>query len=205
MWRTFLGTVVCPMPTFQALGRGKRAAYPGAIVLLFVSFIYTLILAVFIQKNYVAATPSVLGLPVGEQYPWQIWYQAPLFFATTVLTALLLTTVSRLTGKSGDFGSAFGRISLATAVPFAMTTMLVESGIALLMFIGVLAPDATLRWLSGAGAWFASLYQLVGLVWLVALTIIAVKVTIFRSWWASVALGIILVFAYAMPIALFIR
>lgn len=83
--------------------------------------------------------------------------------------------------------------------------MLVESGVALLMFIGVLAPDATLHWLSRAGAWFASLYQLVGLVWLVTLTIIAVKVTIFRSWWANMALGILLVLVYAFPVALLIR
>jgi hypothetical protein len=205
MWQTFWNTVVHPLRTFQALGQGRRAAYPGAGVLLFVSLIYTLILAIFIWKHYPAAAPSVLGLSVAAQYPWQIWYQAPLFFATTALTAWVLVGVSRLLGKAEDYGRAFGRISLATAVPFALTTMLVEAGVALLMLVGLLAPDATLHWLSGEGAWFASFYQLIGLVWLVGLTIVAVQATLLRSWWVSVAVGILLVLIYAFPVALFIR
>lgn len=205
MGRVFLGTVVNPRRTFLGLEQDNRAAYHGALVLLSVSFIYTLILLVFINEGYPAAAPSVLGLPVEQQYRWQIWYQTPLFFGTTALTAWLLALVARHFGKSGDFGTAFGRVSLATAVPFALTTTPVEFGIALLMAIGVLAPDTTLQWLTGPGAWFASLYQLVGLVWLGILMVIAVKTSGIYRGWMSTALGIVLVLVYGLPIALFIR
>lgn len=93
MWQTFLGTVVNPMHTFQALGQGKRAACPGALVLLFVSFISTLILAVFIQKNYVAAAPS---------RAWTAsWRTIPMADLVSSPTILLNDSSDRLTVNSG--------------------------------------------------------------------------------------------------------
>ena len=205
MWQIFLGVVIDPVHTFQKLRQEKDAFYPGVAVLLFVSFIYTLILVIFIQKDYTAAMPSLLGLPVQEQYQWQVWYQAPLFFATTALTGFLLTRISHLAERSINFRDAFGLISLATTVPFAMTTMLVELGIALLILFGVLAPDEALNWLTGKGMWFANLYQLIGLIWLVSLVVILMRSIFLKGWWKSLILGILFVIVYAFPIALFIR
>ena len=205
MWRALCGTIVNPLRTFAELERDSHAARYGALVLLGVSLVYTAILAIFISKGYPAAGRSILGLPVERQYVAQIWYQAPLFFASTALIAALLAVASRLASNSLAFGTAFGRLGLATAVPFALSTMLVESTVAALMGFGVLRPLATLQCLQGPGAWFAALYQGIGLVWLVALVVVAVRTSGLRSWWVSAPVGLLLVVVYGLPIALFIR
>jgi hypothetical protein len=186
----------------------KDDAHParhGALILLLVSLVYESILLVFILRSYPAAAPSILGLPVDAQYPLQIWYQAPLFFATTALTAWVLQGVARLAGCECGFALAFGRIALATAVPFAMTTMLVESGVAVLMGLGVIDPTSTLRWLLGDGAWFANLYQAVGFVWLIALVMLAVRASGIAKWYATTLATVGLVLVYGLPVGLFIR
>lgn len=62
-------------------------AVPVLLLLLSITLVHTFIVAIFILQGYPAAAPSVLPLTVEEQYPVQIWYQGPLFFATTALTA----------------------------------------------------------------------------------------------------------------------
>lgn len=201
----FLGMIRRPSRTLAGDGVDARIARRGMLVLLGVSFVYTLILLVFLWRGYPAASRSVLGLPVEEQYRWQIWYQGPLFFGTTAWAALLLAAISRGAGKRDGFAVAFGRMCLATAVPFAGTTMLVESGLAVLLAAGVLSPEPALRWLTGAGAWFATLYQSAGLIWLLAWVVLAVKASGVRRWTTSAALGLLLVVAYGLPVALLIR
>ncbi|MDH4147107.1 MAG: hypothetical protein OEY20_14760 [Gemmatimonadota bacterium] len=44
-----------------------------------------------------------------------VWYQAPLFFASTALIAGLLVFTARVTGTRLGFGLPFGRLALATA------------------------------------------------------------------------------------------
>lgn len=103
------------------------------------------------------------------------------------------------------FGTLFARVSFATTVPFALTTMLVELGIALLELAGILQPLPTLTWLSGDGLWFATIYQMGGIIWLIGLLIIATKVSLPVRWWLGIVLGVALSAVYATPIALFIR
>ena len=73
-----------------------HAARDGAVVLLAVCVVYTLILLIFLGRGYPAAARSVLGLPPEDQYVAQIWYQGPLFFSTTAITAALLVLLSRV-------------------------------------------------------------------------------------------------------------
>lgn len=202
---TFWGTIVRPRPTFEAFERDGYAGRRGALVLLAVCLVYTAILGVFIARGYPAAFRSVLGLPEEDQYRVQIWYQAPLFFASTAVTAAALVLITRSAGLRLPYPVAFARVAFATAVPFALTTMVVESVIAVLLALGLLQPDATLQWLLGPGSWFAALYQYLGLVWLAVLLVLAVRAGGFRSWWTTVGVTVTLIAIYAWPIALFIR
>jgi hypothetical protein len=201
----FAGTVAHPRRTFESLDGDPRAGWIGAAVLLAVSAVYTLILLAFLAVGYPAAARSALGVPVDDQYRLQVWYQAPLFFATTAVAAGILAALGRLGGRRGAFGTAFGRVGLATAVPFALTTMLVESTAALLLVAGVLDAAGLLSWLTGDGAWFAAAYQIVGVVWLAGLVFVAAAVSLRRSRWVHGAATGIVVCAYALPIALLIR
>lgn len=175
------------------------------LVLFAVCAVYSAILAVFIARGYPSAGVSVLGVPVERQYALQIWYQAPLFVATTAVTAGLLVLVARIAGNAMRYSVAFGRVALASAVPFACTMMLVEFSIAILMALGVIDPLSTLRWLTGSGVWFASLYQLAGIIWLVALVFIAVRVSLSGHRWISAMASLLLIMLYAAPVALLIR
>jgi hypothetical protein len=204
-WRAFRGTVTRPRGTFEDLAADPHAARDGALVLLVVCLVYTLILATFLARGYPAAAPSALGLAPEDQYRAQVWFQGPLFFATTAVTAAVLFVLSRAADGRAGFGVAFGRISLATAVPFACTTMVVEAAAALLLATGVLAPAGLLDWLTGPGSWFALLYQLVGLAWLAALVLVATRATLGRSWLVSAPAGLLLLVVYALPVALLIR
>lgn len=60
-WQTFRDTVVRPAVAFRQLEDDPRALGKGLGVLLFISAIYTLILAVFIARGYPAAFPSALS------------------------------------------------------------------------------------------------------------------------------------------------
>jgi hypothetical protein len=204
-WRAFRGAVTQPVRTFADLETDPHAARHGALVLLAVCLVYTLILFVFLERGYPAAARSALGLAPEDQYRPQIWYQGPLFFATTALTAGVLGLLSRASGHATGFGVAFGRISLATAVPFALTTMLVEAAAALLLAAGFVQPADLLGWLTGRGAWFALLYQLAGLAWLAALVLIATRTTLGRGWLVSALAGMLLLVVYGLPVALLIR
>jgi hypothetical protein len=113
--------------------------------------VYTLVLAIFIARDYPAAAPSVLPLSVEEQYPVQIWYQGPLFFATTALAATVLVLAGRVAGQSPDLRLAFARVAFASVVPFFFTTLLIEFTLALALLVGLVQPDAVLNWLLGSG------------------------------------------------------
>ena len=89
-WRAFCGTVTRPGHTFAGLATDRHAARHGALVLFAVCVVYTLILLAFLGRVYPAAARSSLGVAVEDQYGLQVWYQAPLFFAVTCLTAAVL-------------------------------------------------------------------------------------------------------------------
>lgn len=194
-----------PRSTLARLEKEKGAVLQGVLALLLVTAVYTLILLTFILRGYPAAAPSVLPLALTEQYKYQVWYQGPLFLVATCVVAGLLLLIPRVRGSGEKFGIVFARISFATVVPFACTTMLIELGLALLLAVGVLEPKATVSWLSGAGSWFANGYQLVALVWIFALLTLTVRLTAQTKWWMSLALGLLLLVVYGLPIGLFIR
>jgi hypothetical protein len=175
------------------------------LLLLLITLVYTLILAIFILRDYPAAAPSVLPLTVEEQYPVQIWYQGPLFFATTALTAGVLVLLGRLLRTGPGFGLSFARVAYASVIPFFFTTMLVELVLALLLLAGVVQPDAVLNWLLGPGAWFPATYQLISVVWIAALFVMAAWQTLERGWVAGLLGGVLALLVYALPVALFIR
>jgi hypothetical protein len=83
--------------------------------------------------------------------------------------------------------------------------MLVEGAAALLRAAGVGKPADLLSWLTGPGAWFALLYQIVGLAWLSALVLIATRTTLGRGWLLSAPSGLLLLVVYGLPVALLIR
>ena len=203
--RTVWNVVVRPRAALAELAADPHALGKGVAALAGVSAVYVLILLIFIVRGYPAAATSILPVTVDRQYPLQVWYQVPLFFGATLLAAGLLVMFSRPAGKPVPLGLAFARISLATAVPFGLTTMVVELGLALLLAAGVIEPQATLHWLTGPGAWFATLYQLIGLAWLIGLL---AQVVIVSTGWGRLGslLGtVVLAVAYGLPIALLIR
>jgi hypothetical protein len=194
-----------PWRTMGKLARDPHALRTGILLLLFITLVYTLILAIFVLRGYPAAAPSVLPLTVQEQYPVQIWYQGPLFFATTALTAGVLWLLARLLGGARDYSLAFARISYASVIPFFFTTMLIELMLALLLLAGLVQPDAILRWLLGEGAWFPAAYQLVAILWMAALFVMAAWRTLERGWIAGLLGGLLALIIYALPVALLIR
>jgi len=205
LWHVFTGIAARPLSTLRWLQGDDRAGWKGLWMLLLVIGAYTLILGIFILRGYPAVAPSILNLSVESQYSVQIWYQGPLFLASTALVAGLLLLLSRARKKSARFSTLFARVSFSTALPFALTTMLVELSLALLLLLNVLAPDEVLRWLTADGLWFASLYQAAGILWLVVLMVLACKVTLSVRWGAAIATGCVLTVIYALPVALFIR
>ncbi len=174
-------------------------------MLLLVLGTYILILGILILRAYPAAAPSILPLTVEQQYQVQIWYQGPLFLMSTLLLTGVLMWFATAKGRTVDFGTLFARVSFSTTAPFALTTMLVELVIALLVLVRAFQPQEVLGWFAGDGLWFATLYQLAGIAWLVGLLVITAKVSASVRWGVGVLLGVLLSAIYAVPIALFIR
>ncbi|MGD8475064.1 MAG: hypothetical protein PVH59_13160, partial [Anaerolineae bacterium] len=179
-WSTFWGMTIRPWRTLGELARDPAVLRNGVLLLLLITLVYTLILAIFIVRGYPAAAPSVLPLTVEQQYPVQIWYQGPLFLASTALTAGVLVLAGRLVGSSPAFRLAFARIAYASVIPFFFTTMLIELALALLFAVGVVQPDAVLNWLLGPGAWFPTSYQLISIAWIATLFVMAAWQTLAR-------------------------
>jgi hypothetical protein len=204
-WPTFWGMTLRPWQTLGELAHDPAAFRKGVLLLLLITLVYTVILRIFIAREYPAAAPSVLPLAVEEQYPVQIWYQGPLFFAASALAAGLLVLAGRLLGRSPGFGLAFARVSYASVIPFFFTTMLVELALALALLVGVVQPDAALNWLLGPGAWFPAAYQLVSVVWIAAFFVMAAWRTLERGWIAGLVGGLLALVMYALPVAFFIR
>jgi hypothetical protein len=204
-WSTLWGMTIRPWRTLGELADDPAAFRKGVLLLLLITFVYTLILAIFVTHDYPAAAPSVLPLAVEEQYPAQIWYQGPLFFAATALAAGVLVGMGRLWGRTPGFGLAFGHVAYASVIPFFFMTMLIELAFALAMFAGVVQPDAVLDWLLGPGAWFPNTYQLIALVWIVALFVMAAWRTLERGWIGGMVGRLLALAVYALPVALFIR
>jgi hypothetical protein len=204
-WRTFAGVVIRPVSTLSRLEEDDWALLKGLLVLLLVLAGYTLILVIFILRDYPAMAPSILPIAVEDLYRYQVWYQGPLFVvATLVLTGLLLL-LSRVKGQAADLGTVFARVSFSTTVPFALTTMLVELVIALLVLAGLVQPQEVLGWLTAEGAWFASAYQFAGVAWIVGLLAITATLSVGVRWWLGIVLGVLLAILYGVPIGLFIR
>ncbi len=130
-WGLWLAVTARPVWGLAALERAVSPLRAGLAALAVVMGTYSVILAVFLLRDYPAAGESVLPLTVDEQYAYQIWYQAPLFLAMTAALAWLLAKISKRGGSSsGSFAGSFAQVSFATAVPFALTTMLVEAVVA---------------------------------------------------------------------------
>ena len=83
--------------------------------------------------------------------------------------------------------------------------MLVELGLAVLLTVGLVEPRPALDWLTGQGAWFATMYQVMGLAWLAALLALAVSVTTGWGRVRSVIGTVVVAVVYGLPVALFIR
>jgi hypothetical protein len=203
--QAFFGIVFRPVATLRQFETARRPFWQGMLALLLVIIAYTVILGVFITRGYPAAALSVLPLSVEETYRYQIWFQGPLFLVDTLALAGLLLLMARFTGRRPGFSVAFARASFATSVPFVFTTMLVELVLAGLLLANVVQPDQALAWLTGAGIWFATTYQLIGLVWIVALLAVATWLSTGLHWSQSVGVGALLTVIYGIPIGLFIR
>ena len=208
-WSTFLGMTIRPWRTLDELARDPAALTKGALLLLLITLVYTLVLGIFIVRGYPAAAPSVLPLAPEEQYRVQIWYQGPLFFVTTACTAGFLALAAHLLGQSpafrATFAPTFARIAYASVIPFFFTTMLIESTLALALLAGAVQPDAVLSWLLGPGAWFPAAYQLVAIIWIAALFVMAAWRTLERGWAGGLIGGVLALVVYALPVALLIR
>jgi|GEM_PF-2189426 len=204
-WQVVTGVVARPLSTFRHLQDDEKAGLKGLWILLLILAVYTLVLGIFILRGYPAAAPSILPLSVDQQYSVQIFYQGPLFLGSTFLLTGLLLWLAKANRRTVGFGALFARVSFATTVPFALTTMLVELVIALLVLVRAFTPQEALGWLSGDGQWFANAYQLGGILWLVALLVIVAKVSTSVRWGVAIVLGVLLSAVYAMPIALLIR
>jgi hypothetical protein len=203
--QTCVGVVVKPLSTFQRLREDERAALKGWLALLLVLSTYTLILVIFILHDYPAMAPSILPIAAEDLYRYQAWYQGPLFIVATLALTGLLTLLARVKGQAGSFAVAFARVSFATTVPFALTTMAVELVIAILVLAGVFQPQEVLGWLTGEGALFTNVYQIAGILWMIGLLVITAKLSVGVKWWLGIALGVGLAIIYGVPIALFIR
>ncbi len=203
--QTFIEVIIKPLSTFQHFREDDQAARKGLLVLLLVLGVYTLILVIFIISDYPAMAPSILPIETENLYRYQVWYQGPLFIAATLLLTGLLKLFARVKGQVESFAIIFARVSFATAVPFALTTMLVELVIAILVLAGVFQPQEILGWLTGEGALFANAYQLAGILWMIGLLAITAKLTVGVRWWPGILLGVVLASIYGVPIGLFIR
>jgi hypothetical protein len=113
--------------------------------------------------------------------------------------------LARVKGQAGSFAVPFARVSFATTVPFALTTMAVELVIAILVLAGAFQPKEVLEWLTGEGALFANAYQLAGVLWMIGLLAITTKLSVRVKWWSGIVLGVGLAIVYGVPVALFIR
>jgi hypothetical protein len=204
-WSTFWGMTIRPWRTLGDMAHDPSIAAKGVLLLVLITFVYTLILAVFITHDYPAAAPSVLPLAVEEQYLVQIWYQGPLFLVATALAAGTLMLLGWLLGRSPGFRLTFGRIAFASVIPFFFTTMLIEAALAVLMLVGAVQPDAVLSWLLGAGAWFPNTYQAVAIAWIAVLFVLTACHTLGRGWLAGVLGGLLALAVYALPVGLLIR
>ena len=133
LWQTFAGVVLKPLSTLQRLGEDERPALKEWLALLLVLATYTLLLVVFVLRDYPALAPSILPIEVEDLYRYQVWYQGPLFIVATLVLAGLLMLLARGQGQAGSFAVQFARVSFATTVPFALTTMAVGLVIAILV------------------------------------------------------------------------
>jgi hypothetical protein len=204
-WKTFTGVIIRPLSTLQYLEEDERVALKGWLALFLVLLIYTLILVIFIVRDYPAAAPSILPIGVEDIYRYQVWYQGPLFIVATLVLAWILQMLARVNDQKGHFAVMFARVSFATTVPFALTTMAIELVIAILVLVRVFQPTEILGWLRGEGALFANVYQIAGLVWVFMLLVIAAKLSVNVKWRQSILLGVVLAIIYGLPIGLFVR
>lgn len=113
--------------------------------------------------------------------------------------------LARSRSQSKGLVVEFARVSLATSIPDALTTMLVEAGLACLLFARIVAPSAVLAWLSGPGLPFMTAYQLIGTLWIVGLMAAVVRVRLDLEWRWSLPVGLGLTVLYGIPIGLLIR
>lgn len=205
-WDYWLAVLLRPVRGLEAVGLAATPVRLGVAALALVLGTYTVILLVFLSRDFPAAAESILPLSVEKQYTYQIWYQGPLFVAMTVALAGFLRLLTRRRGSHPTSRAGlFAQVSFATTIPFALTTMLVELAIALLVLPRWITPDATLDWLSGSGAWFATIYQLAGALWVVALLSVTARLATGAKWYTSLGAGLGLTVLYGLPIGLFIR
>ena len=132
-WGLWLAVVVRPVRGLEAVGRSATPLRFGLAALALVLGIYTAILGVFLARDYPAVAESILPLTVEQQYAYQIWYQGPLFLAMTVALAGILWLLTRRSTQPTSPAGLFAQVSFATSIPFALTTMLVELVIAILV------------------------------------------------------------------------
>ncbi|NYD58939.1 hypothetical protein BKA08_003177 [Nocardioides marinisabuli] len=73
--RLWWSVVARPVEGLASAGHSGAPLRTGLAALALVLGTYTLILLVFLLRDYPAAAPSVLPLTAEEQYAYQIWYQ----------------------------------------------------------------------------------------------------------------------------------
>jgi hypothetical protein len=135
-----------------------------------------------------AAAASVLALPTAERYPVQIVYQVPLFFAATAAGGAVLAAVLPLRPSAAGLRTGFAAVAFAGCVPFLFTTFPVEAVVAVLRMAWPGVRRAVDGWWTGAGRGFVVAYQIVAVVWIVAL-FLAAAVRVGTARWPKAGLA----------------
>jgi hypothetical protein len=204
-WRFFGGTVVRPARTFAALQADSRQVAMGVRAVLFIGVLYTITVAMLAAGGALITAPAFLVLPAENYYFYEIFFAAPVLFLDWIMAAGLARLLGRPRCGTGSFEGTLAALGFAVSVPF-LITWVVETAFAVFLLLG--GSQQAFMELSahpGVVQTFVIAYQLVAVVWLLVLTILAVRAGLKTGWVKAVLVGAVTTFVFLGWMVVFIR
>ena len=199
------GTVFHPVKTFRSLQSDPRAAAKGARALLLIGLLYTLTVTGLAVAGALIFAPAFLSIAPENYYAIEIVFAVPVFFLAWLAAGGVGHLLSRKRGGLGNYEGFLGAFAFAVAVP-SFVTWIPETVLAVLLLLGAKQQeimDATAR--PGLGQAIGIAYQVAAVLWIIALTVIAVRVAGKTGIVRSLAVGIFTALVFLSIVIVFIR
>jgi hypothetical protein len=204
-WWYLTGSFWRPARVFRHLQTEPKRLAKGLKAILLIGVLYTFTVAALAAGGALISAPAFLPISLDNYYFWEIFFALPVLVLAWILAAVFARILGSRRGSRGQFRNGLATLGFAFAVPqFLM--WIVETTFAVLLLLGM-TQEEFMELSAQPGTWQTLVigYQVLAVVWMLALTVVAVGISQRLRWWKAMIAGLLTTALFLTVMIIIIR